>query len=111
MSLKEKAKTGADIRYELEIATVTQWQFLSKVRWVRLEDAEQEIKEKSENYAKLCARLREQVIDLTLKGNELKQKLQQILDDFGDIQDYDNDDVIELHKALTKLLNEEKEAQ
>ena len=40
--------------------------------------------------------------------DELKQKLRQILDDFGDIQDYDNDDVIELHGALTKLLNEEK---
>jgi len=43
--------------------------------------------------------------------DELKQELRQILDDFGDIQDYDNDDVIELHGALTKLLNEEKETQ
>jgi hypothetical protein len=44
-----------------------------------LKRVEQEIKEKSENYAKLCARLHEQVIDLTLKNKELKQKLQHIL--------------------------------
>jgi len=42
-----------------------------------LKRVEQEIKEKSENYAKLCARLHEQVIDLTLENKELKQKLQQ----------------------------------
>jgi len=41
-----------------------------------LEDAEKEINEKSDGYAKVCARLHEQVIDLTLKDKELKQKLQ-----------------------------------
>jgi hypothetical protein len=39
---------------------------------------------------------------------DVKQIIRNILDDFGDISDYDNDDVIELHKALTKLLKEEK---
>ena len=50
-----------------------------------LKRVEQEIEEKSENYAKLCARLHEQVIDLTLKNKELKQKLQQLLNEFPDI--------------------------
>ena len=36
----------------------------------------------------------------------LKQKLQEMLDDFGDLSDYDNDDVIELYKALKGLLAE-----
>jgi hypothetical protein len=45
----------------------------------RLEDAQKEIKEKSEGYAKVCARLHEQVIDLTMKNKELKQKLQEML--------------------------------
>ena len=55
------------------------------VKWLekKLENAQQEIKEKSEGYAKVCARLHEQVIDLTTKDTELKQKLQQIVDELG----------------------------
>jgi len=43
----------------------------------------------------------------------LRQKLRQILDDFGDLEDYENDDVIELYKALKQFLVEleQKEAK
>jgi len=104
MSLKEKAKTITEIAGEGGFNQPE----VSTVRWVRLEDAQKEIdkREKDQNDAY------EQLLKLFLKLEherlELKQKLRQILDDFGDIQDYDNDDVIELHRALTKLLNEEK---
>lgn len=46
------------------------------------------------------------IVDLKKEREERKQKLQQIFDDFGDISDYDNDDVIDLHKALLELLKE-----
>ena len=86
--LKEKAKTYDEIKdwvhlFKLMRENEQKWLEEHKkrleVKWVRLEDAEQEIEEKSENYAKLCARLHEQVIDLTLKNKELKQKLQQVV--------------------------------
>jgi len=127
MSLKEKAKTGADIRYELEIATVTQWQFLSKVRWVRLEDAEQEMeKQKSEIVGEnedILIQMWLDEIDASRKeGLELKQKLQELLKDFpredsytdedGDFHyvDYAGDCEVWL-KRFEELLKEEKETK
>jgi len=62
------------------------------VKWLekKLEDVEKEIKEKSEGYAKVCARLHEQVIDLTMKDKELKQKLQQLHNEIiGYFNDFD----------------------
>jgi hypothetical protein len=47
-----------------------------------LKRVERENKEKSKNYAKLCARLHEQVIGLTLKDKELKRKLQKWFDKY-----------------------------
>lgn len=40
---------------------------------------------------------------------QLQEQLRQLLDDFGDIADYDNDDVIELHKGLREVLGSGKE--
>jgi hypothetical protein len=77
-----------------------------RLEMVRLKDAEREnlildLKNKAD-YALAEARAR--------KLEKLKRELQQILEDFGDIQDYDNDDVIKLHKALVELVKE-KEAK
>ena len=89
--LKEKAKTLSDLFWENELEWnkwlrmgVTESKQVTlapkyQERWVRLEDAQKEIDEKSEGYSKVCARLHEQVIDFTMKDKELKQKLQQLL--------------------------------
>jgi len=45
----------------------------------KLEDAQKEIEEKSEGYAKVCARLHEHIIDLEKEHSELKQKLHNLL--------------------------------
>ena len=44
--------------------------------------------------------------DVLREREELKQKLQNILDDFGSLEEYDNDDVIELHHHLSEVLAE-----
>lgn len=61
--------------------------------WVRLEDARQEIdklkddcKEKSEGYAKVCARLHERIMDLERERGEQKQKLQRLKLKFSEIE-------------------------
>ncbi|MCJ7424758.1 hypothetical protein MUP01_10900 [Candidatus Bathyarchaeota archaeon] len=95
MSLSEKAKTSLQIWQALENMDKTV-DGLSK--WVRLSDHQQEIdkyktfrdnaikkwcesqddcKEKSEGYAKVCARLHERIIDLERERGEQKKKLQQ----------------------------------
>jgi len=51
-------------------------------------------------------KLREKLFDE--ERLELKQKLLQILEDFGDMQNYSNDDVIKLHKDLVELVKEKE---
>jgi hypothetical protein len=135
MSLKGKAKTLVEI-----IKETCSYVYITRCKdcigqcefegtesfaglWVRLEDAEKEIKEKSKNYAKLCARLHEQVIDLTLKDKELKQKLQQLLNDFpksefvtmGNLKaissTFKGEEVQNWKKKFEELLKKEKEAK
>jgi hypothetical protein len=91
--LRENAKNieevKAGFKEELRIADKGILQNKEQIRklyekkeWVLVSVAQQEIdrmeadcKEKSEGYAKVCARLHEQLTDLTLKDTELKQKL------------------------------------
>jgi len=82
MSLKEKAKTRSELGRECE------------------EDCP--ALDVPEEVCRKCSE------EEWVRLEDVKQIIRNILDDFGDISDYDNDDVIELHKALTKLLNEEK---
>ena len=88
--IKLKAKSLATWRdeYQHECFSVAELMAKTKDLFVKLEDAQKEINEKSKSYAKLCARLHEQVIDLTLKDKELKHKLQQIVDNYSIVDDH-----------------------
>jgi len=93
MSLSEKAKTLAQLNPEgkeeycrgcYKKETECPKCFWNAEQWVLVSVAQQEIdqteadcKEKSEGYAKVCARLHEHIIDLERERGELKQKLQQ----------------------------------
>jgi len=87
MSLKEKAKTSQEIAFDWD----------SIIRKAKGATYDKQYKSYTQKRNKKWVRL-----------EDVKQIIRNILDDFGDISDYDNDDVIELHKALTKLLKEEK---
>jgi predicted RNase H-like nuclease (RuvC/YqgF family) len=137
MSLKEKAKTKREIWNEPDIIqkpeTSVDWlQLRELVVWLieqrekrrqkheaeakiegdpvsyLLKRVEQEIEEKSENYAKLCARLHEQVIDLTLKNKELKQKLEDAQKEISRVRK-ERDEMEELANDVANQYSKEHE--
>ena len=133
-SLKEKAKTLSDLFWENELdwykwlrLGVTEQKQIElapkyQEKWVRLEDAQKEINEKSEGYAKVCARLHEQVIDLTMKEKDWKQKLQQLIEQFRQelsrqevMKTFSQDNVNlafnSFARKFEELLKEEKDAK
>jgi len=83
--LKKKAKTSQEIAFDWD----------SIIRKAKGATYDKQYKNYTQKRNKKWVRL-----------EDVKQIIRNLLNDFGDISDYDNDDVIELHKALTKLLKE-----
>jgi hypothetical protein len=121
--LKEKAKTSYEISEDCYIICAkckselgdcgTEKCDATKTRWVKLEDAEQEIKKVKE----LGAEAMSIMVEGELK--DLKQKLQQLLAEFPrkrwneafEWRDYATEEIDEWKQKFEELLKEEKEAE
>jgi hypothetical protein len=133
MSLKEKAKTLNELLWEnrlewdrwLRMGVTEQKQIelapKYQEKWIKLENAQKEIDEHGKNneaLAKVCSNLNDKILRLENERLELKQKLQQLLNEFPSkdggspanwrVNMYSTREIDEWKKKFEELLKEEK---
>lgn len=124
MSLKEKAKTANEVMWETERTlsihcdfncaecNIEICNFRTKKQWVKLEDAEKEIERIRMGYEVLISKAEKDCVDCYQKTeeliaskqkriDELKQQLQQLIDELGHRERWDKEK-LEVYGELKK---------